>query len=55
MNGDTMKESAVRKYGDRVDAIIQPSTQWVPVSSGGIGYWGCSGTAVSFAAASTAQ
>ena len=55
LNGDTMKQAAVRKYGDRVDAIIQPTTQWVPISSGGIGYWRCSGTAVSFAAASTAQ
>jgi hypothetical protein len=55
LNGDSMKQSAVRKYGDRVDAIIQPSTQWVPVSSGGIGYWRCSGTAVSFADASPAQ
>src|SRR5690242_744414 len=49
ISGDTMKESAVRKYGDRVDAIIQPTAQWVPISSGGVGFWRCSGTAVSFA------
>jgi hypothetical protein len=50
LNGDTMKQSAVRKYGDRVDAIVDSSAAWMPISSeGGVGYWRCSGTAVSFA------
>jgi hypothetical protein len=48
--GDSLKESAVRKYGDRVNAIVNESAFYVSNSAtGGAGYWQCTGTAVSFA------
>jgi hypothetical protein len=52
LQGDSLKQSAVRKYGDRVNAIINAGSFYVSNSdTGGAGYWQCTGTAVSFAAA----
>ncbi len=52
IEGDSLKQSAVRKYGDRVNAIINASSFYVSNSAtGGAGYWQCTGTAVNFAAA----
>ena len=48
--GDSVKEAAVRKYGSRVDAIINSNAAYV-ATGGGTGYRKCMGTAVSFAAA----
>jgi len=46
--GDSVKEAAVRKYGNRVDAIINSNSAYV-TTGGGTGYRECMGTAVSFA------
>lgn len=46
--GDSVKEAAVRKYGNRVDAIINSNAAYV-ATGGGTGYRECMGTAVSFA------
>jgi type II secretory pathway pseudopilin PulG len=56
ISGDSMKQSAVRKYGDRVDAIVQAGAYFAS-NTGAMsavgpgtneGHWICSGTAVSF-------
>ncbi len=55
--GDSMKQAAYRKYGNRVDAIIQATAWFVPeggMTSGvyepytPMGHFECGGTAVSF-------
>ncbi len=55
--GDSMKQAAYRKYGDRVDAIVQATAWFVPeggMTSGvyepytPMGHFECAGTAVSF-------
>jgi type II secretory pathway pseudopilin PulG len=56
LGGDSMKQAAVRKYGDRVDGIVNASeffvstsgttTVYTPGTTGG--HWVCTGTAVSF-------
>jgi len=51
--GDSVKEAAVRKYGNRVDAIINSNAAYV-ATGGGTGYRECMGTAVSFAPAANA-
>ena len=52
IEGDNLKQSAVRKYGDRVNAIVNASSFFVSNSNtGGSRYWQCTGTAVSFATA----
>jgi hypothetical protein len=51
--GDSVKEAAVRKYGSRVDAIINSNAAYV-ATGGGTGYRECMGTAVSFAPTATA-
>ena len=50
ITGDSVKEAAVRKYGTRVDAIINSNAAYV-ATGGGTGYRQCMGTAVSFAPA----
>ncbi|MBV8137776.1 MAG: hypothetical protein JO121_19430 [Deltaproteobacteria bacterium] len=51
--GDSVKEAAVRKYGARVDAIINSDAVYV-ATGGGTGYRECTGTAVSYASAAAA-
>ena len=53
ITGDSVKEAAVRKYGTRVDAIINSNAAYV-ATGGGTGYRQCMGTAVSFAPAANA-
>jgi len=53
ITGDSVKEVAVRKYGTRVDAIINSNAAYV-ATGGGTGYRQCMGTAVSFAPAANA-
>jgi hypothetical protein len=53
ITGDSVKEAAVRKYGTRVDAIINSNAAYV-ATGGGTGYRECMGTAVSFAPAANA-
>ena len=50
--GDSVKESAVRKFGNNVDAIINVNSTYVSMG-GGTGYRECTGTAVTFAPSST--
>jgi hypothetical protein len=52
--GDSVKESAVRKYGSQVDAIINVNSTYVSMG-GGTGYRECTGTAVAFAPSSTTR
>ena len=54
ITGDSVKEAAVRKYGTRVDAIINSNAAYV-ATGGGTGYRQCMGTAVSFAPAANAR
>src|SRR5262249_10592318 len=50
IEGDSVKEAAYRKYGDRVDAIVGASAHFVPTGDrSGDGHFECTGTAVSFA------
>ncbi len=55
--GDSIRQAAYRKYGDRADAIVQSTAWFVPeggMTSGvyepytPMGHFECSGTAVSF-------
>ena len=51
VEGDSLKEAAYRKYGNRVDAIVGANAFCVPEGArlGGGGPFQCTGTAVSFA------
>ncbi len=59
VHGDGLRAAAYRKYGDRVDAIVNTTVWFVPDDSADVyepytenGYFECAGTAVHFAEAS---
>jgi len=53
IEGDSVREAAIRKYGNHVDAIINLNSVFVSTGGSDVvsGHWECMGDAVSFAAA----